>query len=138
MTDSKPFASLSSSLLARKGNAKPAMRPQGFNDFANGFTGTLEDLGWNDMGAEDEYPHHHTATSLGLTPAPRGHGQEEPEALYEEEYEEGEDEPTQPLLAQKPHAQTSALPVPIESARNVAEPEHEDSGSFEAQAYESE
>ena len=45
MQTPKPFAALSSTLLARKGQAKPAMRPQGF--------GTLtshEDLGWNDMG----------------------------------------------------------------------------------------
>ncbi|WP_443026028.1 MULTISPECIES: hypothetical protein [unclassified Sphingomonas] len=47
---SKPAASLSSGLLARKGQARPAMRPQGFVGFpANG---TLEDLGWNDMGGE--------------------------------------------------------------------------------------
>ncbi|MFS0736804.1 hypothetical protein ABC347_07120 [Sphingomonas sp. 1P06PA] len=43
--DSKSFASLSSGLLARKGQAKPAMRPQVFNPHA-----PLEDLGWNDMG----------------------------------------------------------------------------------------
>lgn len=44
MRDNKAFASLSSGLLARKGQARPAMRPQGFN------TGSLDDLGWNDMG----------------------------------------------------------------------------------------
>ena len=44
----KPFASLSSGLLARKGAAKPAMRPQGFGQSGAG----LEDLGWNDMGFE--------------------------------------------------------------------------------------
>jgi hypothetical protein len=44
----KPFASLSSGLLARKGAARPAMRPQGFGQVGNG----LEDLGWNDMGFE--------------------------------------------------------------------------------------
>ena len=50
-SEPKPFASLSSSLLARKGQAKPAMRPQGFAGF--GFSnGALahDDLGWNDMG----------------------------------------------------------------------------------------
>ena len=31
MNEARPFASLSSGLLARKGAAKPAMRPQGFS-----------------------------------------------------------------------------------------------------------
>jgi len=44
--NSKPTASLSSGLLARKGQARPAMRPQGFH----GPSVSLEDLGWNDMG----------------------------------------------------------------------------------------
>jgi hypothetical protein len=42
MSEPKSFASLSSSLLARKGQARPAMRPQSFN--------AVDDLGWNDMG----------------------------------------------------------------------------------------
>jgi hypothetical protein len=48
VAEPKPFASLSSGLLARKGAARPAMRPQGFGQGAAG----LEDLGWNDMGFE--------------------------------------------------------------------------------------
>ena len=48
MSEPKPFASLSSGLLARKGAARPAMRPQGFGQAGAG----LEDLGWNDMGFE--------------------------------------------------------------------------------------
>jgi hypothetical protein len=52
MTESNPFASLSSSLLARKGHAKPAMRPQGFHVHHEKAPGDLEDLGWNDMGEE--------------------------------------------------------------------------------------
>lgn len=48
-SDPKPFASLSSGLLARKGAARPAMRPQGFGGHAGG---NLEDLGWDDMGFE--------------------------------------------------------------------------------------
>ncbi len=57
MNEAKPFASLSSTLLARKGQAKPAMRPQGFHmthdasfqidSFQNQ---DHDDLGWNDMG----------------------------------------------------------------------------------------
>ena len=53
MGEPKAFASLSSGLLARKGGARPAMRPQGFG----GQTGaSLEDLGWNDMGFEPPKP----------------------------------------------------------------------------------
>lgn len=50
------FASLNPTLLARKGGAKPAMRPQNaplpkeFTEQTN--TGDLEDLGWNDLGDE--------------------------------------------------------------------------------------
>ncbi|HTK70974.1 MAG TPA: hypothetical protein VL331_00550 [Croceibacterium sp.] len=72
MNDPKPLASLGASLLARKGGAKPAMRPQ-----APGFAAatvqaaaqSLEDLGWNDMGEEDAAPNH-SAEVLHLTPAP--------------------------------------------------------------------
>lgn len=46
-SEAKPFASLSSGLLARKGAARPAMRPQGFGQVSG-----LEDLGWNDLGFE--------------------------------------------------------------------------------------
>jgi hypothetical protein len=70
MRDTKTFASLSSGLLARKGAAKPAMRPQGFGSFG----GSLEDLGWNDMGqaeaaAAQTEPAQLTGAA-GLTPAP--------------------------------------------------------------------
>ena len=52
MGSAKPLASLSSGLLARKGHAKPAMRPQGFGQGSVG--SHLEDLGWNDMGHAPE------------------------------------------------------------------------------------
>jgi len=58
VAEPKPFASLSSGLLARKGAARPAMRPQGFGQMGAG----LDDLGWNDMGFEPPKP--------TLTPAP--------------------------------------------------------------------
>ena len=51
------FASLSSTLLARKGGAKPAMRPQsGIPGPVDGkeAAANLEDLGWNDMGQNGE------------------------------------------------------------------------------------
>jgi len=49
MGNSKPLASLSSGLLARKGQARPAMRPQGFAGFGS-VNEQMDDLGWNDMG----------------------------------------------------------------------------------------
>jgi len=51
-SEPKAFASLSSGLLARKGAARPAMKPQGFTQIG----GSLEDLGWNDMGFEPPKP----------------------------------------------------------------------------------
>ena len=85
MGEPKTFASLSSGLLARKGAARPAMRPQGFGQIG----ATLEDLGWNDMGFEPPKPalsavrdEHHDAFGdsmpesvvlphlAGLTPSP--------------------------------------------------------------------
>lgn len=44
----RPAAALSSGLLARKGQARPAMRAQ--NPVGFGMAGALDDLGWNDMG----------------------------------------------------------------------------------------
>ena len=63
------YASLSSGLLARKGAAKPAMRPQSYGGF--------DDCGWNDMGGEAErhepISHDHVPSSItALTPLPRG------------------------------------------------------------------
>lgn len=76
MSAAKPLASLSSSLLARKGAARPAMRPQlaldngdapqlivGVGQAVPALTRAevdLEDLGWNDLGEmperQDEKP----------------------------------------------------------------------------------
>ncbi|MXO47230.1 hypothetical protein GRI69_02995 [Erythrobacter vulgaris] len=65
------FASLSSTLLARKGGAKPAMRPQsaalGPVDGASA-AANLEDLGWNDMGEDAPAPqpvHDSTSAPMG-------------------------------------------------------------------------
>ena len=72
-SEPKPFASLSSGLLARKGSARPAMRPQGFGGQVGG---GLDDLGWNDMGFEPPKPAdtdrdaEHDAFGEELTPHP--------------------------------------------------------------------
>ena len=87
----KPFASLGPTLLARKGGAKPAMRPQlaAAAQATEEFAQDLEDLGWNDMGEDDE-PRRETAV-LALTPSPHPHEQdtgiepgEEPEVLRQQ------------------------------------------------------
>ncbi len=72
--DARSYASLSSGLLARKGAAKPAMRPQGYGQ-SHGF----DDLGWNDMGPvqpppeelEEGLPEHVPSSISALTPAPK-------------------------------------------------------------------
>ena len=86
MNEARPFASLSSGLLARKGAAQPAMRPQGFG--GQGF----EDLGWNDMGGHepvedgaDDLPEHVPSSIAALTPAPKPLRQdEEPEVVAQQ------------------------------------------------------
>ncbi len=99
MAETKPFASLSSGLLARKGAAKPAMRPQGFGSFGS----SLEDLGWNDMGHAPgalhdineahelhelhELPEHVPSSIEALTPAPGGRAPAEPPAVVEQQRE---------------------------------------------------
>ncbi len=58
MNEPKPLASLSSNLLARKGQAAPAMRRQGMISLmteASADAQALEDLGWNDMGQDSDY-----------------------------------------------------------------------------------
>ncbi len=72
MTEPKPIASLGATLLARKGGAKPAMRPQvaGASQSNAAIAHDLEDLGWNDLGAEAD---ERETTVLSLTPAPHPH-----------------------------------------------------------------
>ena len=76
MTEPKPLASLSSTLLARKGQAKPAMRPQGFAGFGmTAATAVHDDLGWNDMGFESGQPTAdivpiHAAVEAAVEPEP--------------------------------------------------------------------
>ena len=62
------FASLSSTLLARKGGAKPAMRPQSALISGHAAAASVEDLGWNDMGTDEEPAR--DAEVLQLTPSP--------------------------------------------------------------------
>lgn len=70
------FASLNPALLARKGGARPAMRPQlaPLDQTGPNVASNLEDLGWNDMGEEHALAHGSSedcvAQVLHLTPEP--------------------------------------------------------------------
>ena len=136
MNEPKPFASLSSGLLARKGAARPAMRPQGFGQGGHG----LEDLGWNDMGFEppkaaeaprdedhdafgDDVVEHPRAHPTGLTPvqSPVHHQQAEiADRLGAEEADEEEDiDETAELY--DPEAAEAEAEVAIEALDTEAE-----------------
>jgi hypothetical protein len=127
----KPLASLSSGLLARKGQAKPAMRPQGFGGF--GMMGNAhEDLGWNDMGhdyAPDEPDFAPTSTSLSaLTPA--GHDYRAESAIEEDDEEEAEDaaaieDAMPPVLRQREALREEFAPAPAPAVEIEAEAEAE-------------
>lgn len=72
------FASLTPSLLARKGSARPAMRPQHGGMLGNTVPATqlaaqderLDDLGWNDMGQDGDKPSRSNAEVVQMSPAP--------------------------------------------------------------------
>ena len=76
MSEIKPFASLNQTLLARKGGAKPAMRSQ----MAVAALASHEDLGWNDLGHEDD-SYEGGAEILRLSPE----GAEVPEVLLRQQ-----------------------------------------------------
>ncbi len=135
MNEPKPFASLSSGLLARKGAAKPAMRPQGYGNFGS----SLEDLGWDDMGHHEPQPVEHVPSSISaLTPAPGGRGHDEPE-IAEPEYDESADyiEPVEQAEPVHPPAVIGQRRILEESFEPEAEYEPEPEAEPEA-AYEPE
>ncbi|MEP2104109.1 MAG: hypothetical protein ABJP02_13670 [Parasphingorhabdus sp.] len=138
MSEPKPLASLSSSLLARKGGAKPAMRRQGMAvpsepDHEN------EDLGWNDMGYDTNPDHEATpAGSQGPVDADQYHynplagaipdvvpavkkQQEEIAAKLSQhpKREEVVAEP-EPVQQAKPVSAEPVVPVPLSISREVA------------------
>lgn len=136
-TEAKPFASLSSGLLARKGAARPAMRPQGFGQVGNG----LEDLGWNDMGFEppkpaettrddshdafgDDVVDHPRAHPTGLTPvdSPVHHQQAEIVERLNGAEDEGEEADEVDETAEIYEPEAEAPPVFAKIAVPVAAP----------------
>jgi hypothetical protein len=112
MRENKAFASLSSGLLARKGAAKPAMRPQ---SFGGAFGGSLEDLGWNDMGQDDE-PEPAPRPMAALTPSPTRHAPEPAvvvqQRVLEESFAQPEPAPQVCEPEQEPEPQAVKPPAP--------------------------
>lgn len=131
MNEPKPFASLSSGLLARKGAARPAMRPQGFGQVS----GNLEDLGWNDMGFEppkpaeaprdathdafgDDVVEHPRAHPTGLTPVDSVVHSQQAEIVHRFNGEKTEEEfdETAELYEPDQHAEPAAVTPPVAAA----------------------
>jgi hypothetical protein len=129
VAEAKPFASLSSGLLARKGAARPAMRPQGFGQSGHG----LEDLGWDDMGFEppkpaeaprddthdafgEEVVEHPRAHPTGLTPldSPVHHQQAEiVDRLGADEAEDEEIDDTAEIYEPEADEVAAEAPAPV-------------------------
>ena len=123
MMGSKPLASLSSGLLARKGQARPAMRPQGYGGFG-AIPGQQDDLGWNDMGHDGPHAPHvapvppvvRQLEQLHEEFAPVPEAYEPPVAPQVEAYDEVEE-----------HEEASApLPAPVVQARVSQDPVSQD------------
>jgi hypothetical protein len=74
VNEPKPFASLGPTLLARKGGAKPAMRPQlgamptPAVQPVRAAEPDLDDLGWNDMGHHEDEAVENPVVALVHTP----------------------------------------------------------------------
>ena len=141
MNEAKPFASLSSGLLARKGAARPAMKPQGFGQMGGG---NLEDLGWNDMGFEppkpaaaprdedhdafgDDIVEHPHAHPTGLTPVGSPVHDQQAEIVHrfsdgEEEQPEEEFDETAELYQPGTHAEPAVETPPVAAVAAAQKP----------------
>lgn len=132
------FASLNPSLLARKGGAKPAMRPQLAQLNPNGpdVAANLEDLGWNDMGDEDDADEaHHHGQILQLTPEPVNESADAESRALDKASQDalrpggpGEvhrqqavlvERVTRPVLIQAPEASQAQAPVQLAPQGNI-------------------
>jgi hypothetical protein len=127
MSEPKAFASLGPTLLARKGGAKPAMRPQlaaltptGGAQAAQAIAQDLEDLGWNDMGHDQEPAEPHKAELYALTPLAANE-------QFEDEDEDFDDplayaDPASPYVPEPPVVLQQQRAIAEAVARPVREP----------------
>jgi hypothetical protein len=109
--DNRPVASLTPTLLARKGGARPAMRPQvaPLRQFDNNAARQLDDLGWNDMGNDaddtDSRPEQRSAEIVELNPGLELPAARHPEVLRQRaEMAERISQKSAPKPAQRPPA----------------------------------
>lgn len=125
MIEPKPFASLTSGLLARKGGARPAMRraymPGG--DKPTLPISVQEDLGWNDMG-EDAPPPAPLAMIREDMPQPYTQAAEpeivkQREHLAEQMAEPEEREPWVPAPIVRPRGAKAAFTLRLDPERHL-------------------
>lgn len=127
MSDPKPLASLSSSLLARKGGAKPAMRRQGYTNFpdhSSEHDGEIhEDLGWDDMGYDvdpdhDAHPIEHVHNPLaGAIPNPGAAVRQQQEEIAAKLGVMPSNERPNETVEEEP----AGAPVPLSTSQPLAE-----------------
>jgi hypothetical protein len=115
MPDHRPAASLTSGLLARRGDARPAMRRQAIGHLHLPLA-AHEDLGWNDIGDDFERPQPASALPLGLTPPDRSLADVEAEESDAAEHGDGtEDVEDTEEVAPVPPAPISPLTERLEA-----------------------
>ena len=111
--NAKPLAALSSTLLARKGQAKPAMRPQGFG----GFGAAQDDLGWNDMGYDG--PRAAVEPTAAVEPPAIVRQQEELVAKFEEPAAVAAPKPRLPKVARAVTGRKAAFTLRLDEERHL-------------------
>lgn len=113
MADIRPAASLTSSLLARRGDARPAMRRQPLSHL-HAPVQPQDDLGWNDIGED-----HHRAASVAAPAPPAEPADQSPVARHLDTLAERLAQPAPaaaltpaavPAPARKPAAAAAAAP----------------------------
>jgi hypothetical protein len=128
--NNRPMASLSPTLLARKGGARPAMRPQlhPIRQFHESAARELDDLGWNDMGVDDasaesfaeEVAAPHEAEIVPFNPAIEAVALPLPEVVrQQEEISERQAEPTKPRRSALSNGRRAAFTLRLDGERHL-------------------
>ncbi len=132
MADTRPAASLTPTLLARRGDARPAMRRQAITHLHVPLN-AHEDLGWNDTGEERQPPPSAASDSVTSDSVPSPGAATPPaqdafESDRDEDGGEAADAVKQPHAAKSPFSPlTSRLDAITQRIANIA---HDTSSSF--------